>query len=565
MSAQVPSTPAERFVSYAQNFEDVMLWRALGHVQRGFYIDAGAQSPDTDSVTKAFYLAGWTGINIEPHPVYYEQLRGARPRDVNLDVALGDCSGSLTMNLIEGSGLSTADEGLAEQYAVAGHVLLKHEVQMSTLRQVWTKNVAPGQPVHFLKVDVEGFERAVLAGNDWQRNRPWIILVEATLPNSQIESYAEWEPILSDAGYRFAYADGLNRFYVAKEHAELIVRFKFPPNVFDNFATATEHHFREIESILRRDLTNIHDHAARLSQQCGALERSLHESHRRVEVSEASAIQAREHATALQDRLEVETAALRHEIGRRDDWLAHATQRGVDEERRADIAERQRDAILQSPWWRATAPVRRLVAALPQSVRRSGCRLLRAVTWLLTPWRIPSRLRAMAERQRTQSPAPEDQAAMLNLYPQATPGRPACPSIPPAPSKIADRATAAKWCLSLLRSDPEIRARFPRALSEPQSSGFIDWVRQEGGERFALSETARLLVTTVLQNDFGGGARRYFLGRSDVRAIHPDGLSVSGLQGMYRWFMLFGCDEGQLSPDEVLWLAIQISEMPDAG
>ena len=27
------------FISYAQNFEDVMLWRALKHVEKGFYID----------------------------------------------------------------------------------------------------------------------------------------------------------------------------------------------------------------------------------------------------------------------------------------------------------------------------------------------------------------------------------------------------------------------------------------------------------------------------------------------------------------------------------------------
>ena len=43
------------FVSYAQNFEDVMLWRALRHVAHGFYIDVGAGHPDESSVTRAFY------------------------------------------------------------------------------------------------------------------------------------------------------------------------------------------------------------------------------------------------------------------------------------------------------------------------------------------------------------------------------------------------------------------------------------------------------------------------------------------------------------------------------
>ena len=43
------------FVSYAQNFEDVMLWRALKHVENGYYVDIGAQDPVFDSVSLAFY------------------------------------------------------------------------------------------------------------------------------------------------------------------------------------------------------------------------------------------------------------------------------------------------------------------------------------------------------------------------------------------------------------------------------------------------------------------------------------------------------------------------------
>ena len=42
------------FLSYAQNMEDVMLHRALREVKQGFYVDVGANSPDLQSVTKAF-------------------------------------------------------------------------------------------------------------------------------------------------------------------------------------------------------------------------------------------------------------------------------------------------------------------------------------------------------------------------------------------------------------------------------------------------------------------------------------------------------------------------------
>lgn len=46
------------FVSYAQNLEDVRLWRALKLFPRGFYIDVGANHPRIDSVTLAFYERG---------------------------------------------------------------------------------------------------------------------------------------------------------------------------------------------------------------------------------------------------------------------------------------------------------------------------------------------------------------------------------------------------------------------------------------------------------------------------------------------------------------------------
>ncbi|MEM1062808.1 MAG: FkbM family methyltransferase, partial [Planctomycetota bacterium] len=77
------------FVSYAQNLEDVMLDRALKNIEAGFYIDVGACDADIDSVTKAFYDRGWSGINIEAVPELAEKLTLARPRDVTLACAAG--------------------------------------------------------------------------------------------------------------------------------------------------------------------------------------------------------------------------------------------------------------------------------------------------------------------------------------------------------------------------------------------------------------------------------------------------------------------------------------------
>ena len=247
-------------ISYAQNFEDVMLWRALGQIERGFYVDAGAWSPDADSVTRLFSERGWRGINIEPNPELFAKLFERRPNDVNLNLAVGEGEGEglATINLVKtgGSDLSTMRDDYAQLHQAQGWEIEQATVSQSTLTTIWSKHVPPYHDVHFLKIDVEGNEKAVLEGNDWTRNRPWVVLLEATLPNTQIECHHEWEPILLDADYVFAYADGLNRFYVSKERADLLRAFTYPPNALDRFISAETDSLR---AALERSVLRIRD------------------------------------------------------------------------------------------------------------------------------------------------------------------------------------------------------------------------------------------------------------------------------------------------------------------
>jgi FkbM family methyltransferase len=228
------------FTSYAQNYEDVILWRALKDIPQGFYIDVGSAWPNQDSVTKAFYLNDWHGINIEPNPQLYVLLLESRPNDINLQLAVSDLEGAMELNIFDNTGLSTLDSSIAENQSHENFERHIEIVQVSRLAQICKKYVPNHQDIHFLKVDVEGFEENVLKSNDWQIYRPWIVLVEATRPLVQVESYLDWEHILLDTGYLFAYADGLNRFYVEQSHKELIQKFKYPPNVFDEFILESE-------------------------------------------------------------------------------------------------------------------------------------------------------------------------------------------------------------------------------------------------------------------------------------------------------------------------------------
>ncbi|SDW03733.1 FkbM family methyltransferase [Nitrosomonas communis] len=220
-------------VSYAQNFEDVMLWRALRHLEKGFYIDIGAQDPVVDSVSKAFYERGWRGIHVEASPAYAEALRNNRPDEVVIEAAVAEHNGEMTFYEIPETGLSTGDAEIAH-----GHVEKKFEVReikvaCTTLAEIFA--LAGDQEIHWLKIDVEGMETQVLASWRKSKVRPWIVVIESTLPNTQIETHKQWEHLLLERGYRHSYSDGLNRFYVSEYHAELGKALQYGPNVFDNF------------------------------------------------------------------------------------------------------------------------------------------------------------------------------------------------------------------------------------------------------------------------------------------------------------------------------------------
>jgi len=220
--------------SYAQNFEDVMLWRALKHVENGFYIDIGAQDPVIDSVNLGFYEQGWCGIHVEPNEHYAQLLRDSRPNESVIQAAVGSENGVITFYEIADTGLSTCDSAIAERHRVSGFIVRKTNVPSVTLDSIF-QSCAKRQ-IHWLKIDVEGFEQQVLEGWRLSKARPWIVVVESTLPSSQIESHAIWEDKLLKFDYVFVYFDGLNRFYIHKKHLDLKNAFSVSPNLFDGFA-----------------------------------------------------------------------------------------------------------------------------------------------------------------------------------------------------------------------------------------------------------------------------------------------------------------------------------------
>jgi FkbM family methyltransferase len=376
------------FVSYAQNFEDVVLWRTFADRKDGTYVDVGAADPVLDSVTKVFYDRGWRGVNIEPASHYADQLDLQRPRDTNVRVCAGAADGEVIFHLAEGTGLSSMSDQAASELVALGYSMRDVAVPVKRLDRIMSEAELQPADIQFLKIDVEGAELSVLNGIDFSVWRPWVVVVEATRPNSIEKTHDQWEHVLLAAGYNHVLFDGLNRYYVATEHPEISDRIgSAPACVFDQpFITAGHASVIELyQSVLSsyERLEALYSEALlsyeRLEAIYSGVLQKLSKSNSENDELAGRLTRSTDEVAALGDKIanlerinedltiqldrtghrlaatEEETGHLRHELRRQ---ALDAVERIQSAEAREAVIAQELSAVLQTVSWRLTSPLR---------------------------------------------------------------------------------------------------------------------------------------------------------------------------------------------------------------
>jgi FkbM family methyltransferase len=350
------------FLSYAQNHEDVVLWRALQHITPGRYVDVGAADPVIDSVTCALHERGWRGVHVEPVPAYAAALRDARPEDVVVECGIGAEPGVAVLSVADGTGWSTFDAHAAELVRERDRHTVEMEVPIRTLDDVLDSLGLQGQDIHLLKIDVEGFEAAVVAGANLGRWRPWVLLIEATEPGSTRTTHDTWEPMVLAAGYRFCLFDGLNRFYVHEDHADLQQVLSYPACIFD------EPYEKRHQADIRRQLDESRAEVERREQSVRTMRTGFeqmtaqHDSLMTGQIRwrnaavDARAAAAAALAAAADAQAAAAAAAADTADQRRGRDLAEREFCAVSEQ--LDRVQAELDAIMATVSWRVTAPLR---------------------------------------------------------------------------------------------------------------------------------------------------------------------------------------------------------------
>lgn len=203
---QAPTARARASWQHHSQFgQDTLVGDVLFRGRAGFFVDVGARDGTLNSNTH--YLEqrlGWTGIALEPHPDLFETLRETRSCQC-LNVAAGRASD--TLEFVKFLDPPLGNSGLLATFRRPERLRdIRHEI-VSVQVEPLSKLLAGIDLVHYLDIDVEGHELAVLQGTDFSRVEFRIIGIEAGLDQQAIDDF------LADKGFRPFLQLRADRFY----------------------------------------------------------------------------------------------------------------------------------------------------------------------------------------------------------------------------------------------------------------------------------------------------------------------------------------------------------------
>jgi FkbM family methyltransferase len=203
-------------LSYAQCGEDLILKKIFGKNSRnGFYIDIGCNNPIQKSNTFKLYLKGWKGICIDGNANLVNKFKRIRRRDNCLNAIVSDNQGTVTFfqdNV--NHELSSVDIILGKELTAANKEVQLLEMTSVTLESILDTHLSADR-IDLLCIDVEGHDLQVLKGNNFEKYRPRIIVIEFEGSIEDVKR-SEADRFLVANGYELLVLSSPNIYYENK-------------------------------------------------------------------------------------------------------------------------------------------------------------------------------------------------------------------------------------------------------------------------------------------------------------------------------------------------------------
>jgi len=202
-------------VCYSQEGEDLILETFFHGIKNGLYVDIGSYHPKLYSNTYLFYLKGWRGINIDARPGSKSLFDVARPKDINIETAVGTSTVPLKYFMFDEPGLNGFSEDLSKDREANTNYKIINTIQLSisSLEKILDVYLPQATSIDFMSIDVEGFDYDVLQSNNWQKYKPKIILVETSVTDAYDQLNSPISKFLGEMGYSLVAKTYRTSFY----------------------------------------------------------------------------------------------------------------------------------------------------------------------------------------------------------------------------------------------------------------------------------------------------------------------------------------------------------------
>jgi FkbM family methyltransferase len=201
---------------YSQDGEDLLALRYFANKEKGFFIDIGAHHPKRFSNTYLLYQKGWSGINLDAMPGSMTAFKICRPRDINIEVAIGNEKTIRDFYIFSEPALNTFDKTLAEEREKTQKLTMVNKIQVAPLADILKEHCPNNTKIDFLTIDIEGLDFEILKTNDWNKYRPQLLCVEIYSKNIQNVLESEINIFLEKIGYQIIYRVNNSCFFELK-------------------------------------------------------------------------------------------------------------------------------------------------------------------------------------------------------------------------------------------------------------------------------------------------------------------------------------------------------------